>query len=154
VKGWDDLQLGTKIGLLPQAGNRPAFAVEAFVAVPTGGDAVSAHRALPGAALLGQWDSPGDWTIGAELEAQRGADQGVSWFSSLSIQFHPGDRFQGYGEFVLQESTAAGPPQESYFNTGLLLRITDNVQADVHFSAGLNHAAARRSFGFGLALRR
>jgi hypothetical protein len=152
--GWTDLQLGTKIGLLPQVGNRPAISAEAFVSVPTGSDAVSAHRALPGAALLAQWDSPGDWTIGAEIQAQRGDEAGISWIPSLSIQFHPGDRLQFYGEFVSLQSTASAPPQEAYYNTGVLLRITDNLQADAHFSAGLNHAAASRILGFGLALRR
>lgn len=154
LRGWDDLQLGTKIRLLPQSGSRPAVSVEAFTSLPTGAAAISAGRVLPGGALLAEWDGDGPWSIGAELQAARGADEGVSWAPSLSIQFRPADPVQFYGEFYMLQSTGATAPGESYFNTGVLFLLANNVQVDARIGIGLNHAAARSYFGMGLALRR
>ena len=152
--GWDDVQLGTKVALFPGRGARPAISAEAFVAVPTGADAISAHRALPGAAVLAQWDGDGPWSAGAELQAARGADAGISWIPSLSIQFRPADPVQLYGELFSLQSTSAAIAEESYFNSGVLVLLSNNVQVDARIAFGLNHAATLRSIGFGIALRR
>ena len=151
--GWDDLQLGTKIRLLPQVGNRPSISMEAFASLPTGAKTIAAGRALPGAALLAQWDSDGPWSVGAELQAARGAEDGVSWTPSLSIQFRPADAVQFYGEFYSLQSTGAGSPGESYFNSGVLYLLSNDVQVDARIGIGLNHAATQHSFGVGIALR-
>jgi Putative MetA-pathway of phenol degradation len=152
--GWDDLQLGTKIRLAPQRGNRPSFSMELFTSLPTGADGISAGRALPGGAILAEWDGEGPWAIGAEVQASRDPEDGISWTPSISIQFRPVDAWQFYGEFYSTQSTGAVSPGESYFNTGVLLLLSNNVQVDAKFGVGLNHAAAKNYFGMGLSLRR
>lgn len=152
--GWDDLQLGTKIRLVRQRGNRPSFSMEAFTSVPTGASAVSAGRALPGAAVLTEWDGEGPWSAGAELQVARDPGDGISWAPSLSIQYRPWDPLQFYGELYTLRSTGALSPGETYFNTGILFLLSNDVQVDARIGIGLNHAASRNYFGFGLALRR
>ncbi len=154
VSGWDDLQLGTKIRLLPQQGLRPAFSTEVFASFATGAALISAHRTLPGAALLAEWDSDGPWSAGAELQGARGADSGLGSAASLSIQYRPSDPLQFYGEVYTLQSTASGSPGEFYFNTGVLLLLSNDVQIDARFGVGLNHAALKNFFGMGFALRR
>ena len=154
LRGWDDLQLGTKIRLASQRGNRPSFSMELFTSLATGADAISAGRPLPGGALLAEWDGDGPWSVGAEVQASRDPDDGIAWSPSLSIQFRPVDALQFYGEFYTQQSTGAVAPGESYFNAGVLFLLSNNVQIDARFGVGLNNAAARNYFGMGLSLRR
>ncbi len=154
LSGWDDVQVGTKIRLAAQKGLRPSVSMEAFTSLATGAAEISAGRALPGAALLAEWDSDGPWSAGVELQGAKGVESGVSSAVSLSIQFRPSDPVQFYGEVYTLRSNAASSPAESYFNAGILLLLTNSVQIDARIGFGLTHDADRSYFGLGLALRR
>lgn len=156
VRGFDDLYLGTKISLTEAHGAVPALSVEAKANLPTGGDAVSAHRWLPGAAILLGWETEGPWGVGVELLATRNANDATDGTASISVQYQATSRLQWYGEFIGLRTLGGGATVANVhvINSGLLMLINNNVQVDARIGAGLNDEAPRYFFGFGFAVRR
>lgn len=153
AKGLDDLQLGTKIALLPQR-SFPAISAEAFTTVATGAAGVGAGRALPGAALLLQQNSSGPWSAGVELEVSRGAVNPLAGFASLSVQYQATARVQWYGEYYQLAPDLGRAGREHYVDSGLLVLLDNDLQVDARVGVGLNHAADRSFLGVGLSVRR
>jgi len=156
VRGFDDTYLGTKVSLTKQHGAAPALSFELKVNVPTGSDAISAHRALPGAALLLGWETSGPWSAGVEALGTRTADNHAQAVGSLSVQYQTSRRVQSYGEFFTLQPVNAGIGARAahYANTGLLLLLSNDAQADARIGFGLNRNADRYFVGFGFAVRR
>jgi hypothetical protein len=156
VHGFDDIYLGTKVGATEQHGAVPALSFEVKVNLPSGSDAISAHRALPGAALLLGWETPGPWSAGLEAFGTRTADDHAQAVGSLSVQYQAARRVQAYGEFfTLQPVDAgAGVRAQHYANSGVLVLLSNDMQVDARIGFGLNHAADRYFFGFGFSVRR
>jgi hypothetical protein len=153
AEGLDDLQLGTKIALMPQR-SWPAVSVEAFTTMATGAAGVGAGGALPGAALLLQQTSSGPWSAGIELEVSRGLSNPLAGFASLSIQFQATARIQWYGEYYQLVPDLARAGREHYVNSGLLVLLDNDLQVDARVGVGLNRAADRSYMGVGLSVRR
>jgi len=157
-RGWDDAYVGTKVNLGSSHGGVPAVAFELQARLPTGAQVVSgnsANRVLPGAAVLLAWESSSPWVVGMEGLVARSADQGAQVFASISVQYSATRRAQLYGEYVMMQPIGAGLavlPEHSA-SAGLLVLLANDIQADARVGAGLNHAADRYSFGFGLSFR-
>ena len=156
ARGLDDLYLGTKIRLADQTGARPALSMEASATVPTGATAISAGAVLPGAALLLSWGSSGPWSAGIEVAGTRQSDQSTQLAASLSIQFQATSRAQLYGEWFTFQALGAGANAtgQHYADSGVLVLLTQNMQADARIGFGLNGAADRLFTGVGFAIRR
>ena len=154
--GFDDVYLGAKVSLTEAHGIVPALSFEAKVNVPTGSDAVSAHRWLPGGAILLGWETAGPWSAGVEFFATRTAADHVQGIGSLSVQYQASPRVQLYGEyFTLQPLTSGmGATGAHYANSGVLVLLSNNVQGDARIGVGLNRDADNYFIGFGFALRR
>ena len=155
-RGRDDLSLGTKLGLAEQHGTRPALSVEASTTLPTGSDALSAHRALPGAALLLGWETSGPWSAGMEFAGTRRAGDYLQLAASLSLQYTLTRHAQVYGEwFTFQPvGTQRDASAEHYANSGVLVLLSNNVQVDARVGVGLNPGADKYFLGAGFAIRR
>ena len=155
VSGFDDLYLGTKVSLTEARGIVPALSFEVKANAPTGGAAISAHRWLPGGALLLGWESDSPWSAGVELFATRTADDNAQGIASLSVQYQVSSNVQPYLEvFTVQPigtSTAVGA---HYANSGVLVLLSNNVQVDARVGIGLNQGSDRYFVGFGFAVRR
>jgi hypothetical protein len=156
VRGFDDLYVGTKVSVTEANGAIPALSFEVKTNIPTGGDAISAHRWLPGAAILFGWETAGPWSAGIELFATRTADDHAQAVGSLSVQYQAGPSVQPYVEVYTVRPIGAGTGAASaqYINSGVLVLLSNNVQVDARIGAGLNHDADRYFFGFGFAIRR
>jgi hypothetical protein len=156
VHGFDDTYLGTKVSATEQQGLVPALSFELKANLPTGTDAISAHRVLPGAALLLGWETAGPWSAGIEVFGTRTAADHAQAVGSLSVQFQAATRAQLYGEvFTLQPVNAGlGARAGHYANSGILLLLSNDMQVDARFGLGLNHNADRYFVGFGFAVRR
>jgi hypothetical protein len=155
--GFDDLYLGTKIGVIDQHGAQPALSVEAQARVPTGQSAVSGNtdrRLLPGGAILLGWESSGPWSAGIELFATRTADAHGQGVASLSVQYQAAARVQFYGECFSIRPIGAGEGAEQYANSGILVLLSRNLQIDARAGVGLNQQADRYFVGAGVAVRR
>ena len=156
VSGFDDVYLGTKVSVTEAHGAIPALSFEAKANLPTGGENISAHRWLPGAAILFGWETDGPWSAGVELLATRTADQHAQGVGSLSVQYQATSTVQLYGEYfgVRPLGNGNGSAAEHYVNSGLLVLLNSNMQVDARVGIGLNHDADRYFVGFGFAVRR
>ncbi len=155
IRGRDDVYIGTKVMATSQRALLPALSFEVKATVPSG-SAISAHRVLPGGALLLSWEASGPWSAGVEFFVTRAADEGSQGVASLSIQYQATKRIQLYGEAFSQEPIggSAGTPSTQYLNSGLMLLLTNNLQLDARIGIGLNQAADRYFTGIGFAVRR
>lgn len=156
VHGFDDTYLGTKVTATAQRGVMPALSFELKVNLPSGSDAISAHRVLPGGALLLGWETAGPWSAGIEAFGTRTADDHVQAVGSLSVQYQVASPVQLYGEVFALEPVSAGTGTraEYYADSGVLVLLSNNVQVDARIGVGLNHDADRYFVGFGFAVRR
>jgi hypothetical protein len=156
LRGFDDTYLGTKVSTTEQHGAIPALSFELKVNLPTGSNAISAHRALPGAALLLGWETAGPWSAGMEAFGTRTADDHAQAVGSLSVQYQATRHLQAYGElFTLQPVNAGtGARAEHYANSGVLILLSNDAQVDARIGFGLNHSADQYFVGFGFAVRR
>ncbi|MGH7592902.1 MAG: transporter [Gemmatimonadales bacterium] len=156
VRGFDDIYLGTKVNALEQRGVWPALSFEFKVNIPTGSDAISAHRVLPGGALLLGWETAGPWSAGIEAFGTRTADNQTQAVGSLSVQYQAISRVQFYGEIFTLRPVDAGAEIHAahYANAGVLVLLSNDMQVDGRVGAGLNQNADRYFVGFGFAVRR
>lgn len=156
LSGFDDLGIGTKIGLSEQHAALPAMSFEAGTRLPTGGRSIAARKFLPNAAILFGWEGSGPWSMGSELAGERTPDDHLQVDASVSVQYAVLDRLQLYGEWYTFQPVNGGPGNggEHYANSGILYRLTNNTQIDARLGVGLNHAADKSFFGFGFSFRR
>jgi hypothetical protein len=155
ASGFDDLYVGTKVSVADAHGLVPALSFELKTNAPTGSDAISAHRWLPGAAILLGWESDGPWSAGVEGFATRTADGNGQLVGSLSVQYQASPVVQLYSEvYSLQPVGASATTGAPYANSGVLILLSSNVQVDARVGVGLNHAADSYFVGFGFAVRR
>jgi hypothetical protein len=152
--GLDDLYVGTKVSLTEARGVVPALSFEVKANVPTGSDAISAHRWLPGAAILFGWETAGPWSAGIELFATRTADTHAQGVGSLSVQYQAGPKVQPYVEMFTVRPIGTGTASAQYVNSGVLVLLSSDVQVDARIGAGLNQGADSYFVGFGFAVRR
>lgn len=156
VNGFDDLYVGTKVSLSDAHGMVPAVSFEVKTNIPTGSDAISAHRWLPGGAILFGWETAGPWSAGVELFVSRTAEDHAQGTGSLSVQYQVGASVQPYVELytVQPVGPGTGVAGAHYINSGVLILLSNNAQVDARIGVGLNHDADGYFFGFGFAVRR
>lgn len=155
--GLEDLYLGIKLALSDQKGIIPALAVLGQTTLPTGSDAFSSDRAIPGVNLLYSWDLSDRFSLAASTQVNRGgeADDGtLEWAQSLSAGFALGARHGLFAEwFAIFQGDAEEPRAEHYFDAGLTGLITDDLQWDIRAGAGLNDPAEDLFLVTGLSVR-
>ena len=156
VRGFDDTYLGTKIGASGQHGLLPSLSFEVKANIPTGSDGISAHRVLPGGAVLLGWESSGPWSAGIEAFGTGTASGDAQMVGSLSVQYQASTRAQFYGEVFTLQPIDAGPGSgpAHYANSGVLWLLGNDMQVDARVGVGLNQNADRFFFGLGFAIRR
>ncbi len=156
--GMEDLYLGIKLALTGQDGARPAIALLPQITVPTGNEAFSSDRNLPGVNLIYAWDLSDDVSLAGSTQVNRAVDESASsyaeWAQSLATGLGIGARMGLYAEwFALFHAEAGGTRAEHYANGGLAWSVNDDVQWDIRAGVGLNEAATDFFLGTGLALR-
>ena len=157
--GTDDLYLGMKIGLTPQAGILPEMAVIPQMTVPTGGSAFTGGSTLGGLNWLYAWDVTDRITTGGSTQFNQAVDGVTSdfyteWAQSWTIGYSITDRVGAYSEyFGLYPYAATTVKPENYFNGGFTYLLTNNVQFDIRAGVGLNDAADDFFTGAGLTIR-
>jgi hypothetical protein len=158
ASGMDDLLIGAKIALTPQAGIRPEMAIVPQMFVPIGSDAFTADQVLPGVNWLYGWDITEIYSVGGSTQFLRSvSDQGdsyTSWAQSMTIGYSLTERWGGYTEwFGFFPHSADDVKPEHYFDGGLTWSITNDIQWDIRAGVGLNDEADDFFCGSGLALR-
>lgn len=159
--GFDDLYVGTKLGLTEQAGVLPEAAVVIQATVPTGADSLSAGLVLPGVNLLFGWSVIEDKiTLGGSLQGLSTVDDNrhryLTIAQSLTVGYTLTERVGAYTEwfaFYPSGATSPGVGSEHYLNGGFTFRPVPYLQFDVRAGFGLNRRADDFFAGSGVSVR-
>lgn len=164
--GMEDLYLGTKLRLTEQDGLRPALAILPQVTVPTGGDAFTSDRTLPGVNFIYGWDLSETVALAGSTQMNRALSDGggggpggggaeyAEWAQSAVAGFSVGARAGVYAEwFAFFHAEPEGTRAEHYANGGFTWSFGDDLQWDIRAGVGLNEAATDFFAGTGLVVR-
>ena len=157
--GAEDLYLGFKIGLTPQAGVLPEMAIIPQMNLPTGDRDRTDGEVLAGLNWLYSWSINDDVSTGGSTQFNHAIDDVTAegyteWAQSWTVAFSLTERIGGYTEyFGFYPSDADTVSPEHYFNGGLTYLSSDNVQWDIRAGTGLNDAADDYFVGTGVSLR-
>lgn len=157
--GGTDLYLGLKIALTPQEGILPEMAIMPQMTVPTGHDAFTSDRVLPGVNWLYGWDLNDFLSFGAStqgnIDVEDNGDSFLVMAQSATIGYSLTDRVGAYTEyFGLYPTGATTALPENYFNGGFTFLVTNNLQLDIRAGVGLNDAADDYFLGSGFVIRK
>jgi hypothetical protein len=157
ASGVEDLYLGTKLALTPQAGFLPEMALVPQMTVPTGSNPFGSEEVLPGVNWLYGWDINDSLSTAGSTQVNRALDADGSyaeWAQSWTVGYGLTDRVAAYTEwFAFFPYAATEANTEHYFNGGFTVLLTDDVQWDIRSGVGLNEAAEDFFCGTGLSLR-
>ncbi len=171
LDGGSDLSLAVLIALTPQADWLPETALLVGTSVPSGSEAFSAGRALPGAGLVYQWSLSDDLALAGSTQLNRRAagpsPEAIAAFGdaagatdlytelaqSAVLSASLTDRVGLYGEYYVLLPLSGAASDEHYLNGGFTVLLSDDVQYDARVGFGLNDAADDVFAGTGLSLR-
>jgi hypothetical protein len=159
ASGSEDLYLGFKIGLTPQAGCLPEMALIPQMTVPTGDSDFTADRVLPGLNWIYGWELNDFLSTAGSTQFNSSIDDGTSatyteWAQSWVFGYTLCDQLVAYTEwFGLFPHGADTARPENYFNGGFGFLLNNNAQWDIRGGVGLDDAADDYFIGTGLALR-
>lgn len=159
TSGAEDLYLGFKIGLTPQAGFLPEMALIPQTTVPTGHHAYTADEVLPGMNWIYGWELNERISTAGSTQFNRTIDDGsdtayTEWAQSWTVGYSLADRLGAYTEwFALIPHSAGTEPNQHYFNGGFTFLISNDAQWDIRAGIGLNDSADDFFVGTGLSLR-
>ena len=163
--GTEGIDLGAKVGLVPQAGALPEVALITTVTFPTSADLTAADRSgaadrpLPGAELVYGWEVDEFLRFAGSSQANRTTDDDgravyTEFAQSATVGFTPSDRFGTYAEYyVLIPAGTDVAETEHYADAGVTFLIAEDVQYDAFVGTGLNDAADDFFVGTGLVVR-
>ena len=145
--GLEDLYLGAKLALNEQRGLLPATAILPQVTIPTGSEAFSAGRSLPGLNFLYSWDFTETVSLAGSTQANAAVgDENqdyLEWAQSLSCGVALGERAGLYGEWYAFVPSGldvpagfAGKRTEHYLNSGLAWLANEDLQWDIRVDSG------------------
>lgn len=159
VDGSEDLYLGFKIGLTPQAGILPEMALIPQMTVPTGHDTFSADEVLPGVNWIFAWEINDFISTAGSTQFNRAVDDVTGdtfteWAQSWTVAYSLSDQWGAYTEWYAFFPHSADTAQvEHYFNGGFTYLVSNDVQWDIRAGTGLNGAADDFFVGTGLSIR-
>lgn len=157
--GTEDLYLGMKLGLTPQAGIFPEMALVPQMTVPTGSRAFTNDDVLPGVNWIYSWDINDTFSTAGSTQFNRSIDEltgdcYTEWAQSWTIATSLADDLGMYTEwFAFFPSGADSARVQHYFNGGFTYLLSDDVQFDIRGGVGLNDAAEDYFVGTGLSIR-
>jgi hypothetical protein len=153
--GGSDLELDARVALFPQAGWRPATAVEVGVSFPVGSDFATSAGFDPKGEILYAWDFAEVWNLTGNLdfvsETQGDDDHSRSFVfrPELALGLGITERWSTFIEyFGVIDSKAA---DQHSIDAGVLFLVSHQVQLDLNAGVGLNAAAPDFFVGVGVA---
>ena len=166
ISGIQDLYIGVKWALTPQEGCLPEMAAVTEATIPigdgeviNGDDPFSNDEFLPGCNFLYSWDLTDLISLAGSTAMRRGKDDVThQTFTELSqsalIRLSFTEKFGAFNEFFATFPSGADTELPKYFyNGGLTLLLTNDVQWDFRAGAGLNRNAEDYFVGTGLSIR-
>lgn len=159
TSGTEDLYLGLKLGLTPQAGIAPEMALIPQMFVPTGSTAFTNDEVLPGVNWIYGWEI-NDWlSTAGSSQINRRIDDGtgrayLEYAQSWTVAYTITEQLGAYTEwFALIPHSADTAQPQHYFNFGFTYLLSNDVQWDIRYGTGLNRAAEDYFIGTGFSIR-
>ena len=158
VSGTEDLYLGFKIALTPQACFLPEMALIPQMNVPTGSAGLTSDHVEPGINWVYSWEISDFLATAGSTQANRRfddtGDEYLEIAQSWTIAYGLTDNLGAFTEwYALFPSGATSAPVEHYFNGGFTYLINNDVQFDIRGGVGLNGNADDYFVGTGLSIR-
>ena len=157
--GTEDMLLGLKFALTAQEAMLPEMAIVPQMTVPTGSNAFTSDRVLPGVNWLYSWEITDTLATAGSTQFFREVDGGTDdtftqWAQSWTVSTSLSDQVGSYVEwFGLFPSDADTEQTQHYLNGGFTWLVTNDVQFDIRAGWGLNDAADDFFAGTGLSVR-
>jgi len=155
--GAEDLYLGFKIALTPQDQFLPEMALIPQMTVPTGENAFSSDKVLPGLNWIYGWELNDSLSTAGSTQFNRAVDESevhTEWAQSWTIATSLTKKIGGYAEwFGIFPDGAVTAKTEHYFNGGFTYLLNHDVQWDVRGGVGLNDDSDDYFIGTGLSVR-
>ena len=110
----------------------------------------------PGLSFLYHWDLKNGYEMGGATEFRRIGDKYYPFLvvaQSWIVQRRFSDSLTGFAEWFMISPDTPRSHAEHSFDTGVLYKLSDNVQLDGIIGLGLNNAAYDHFVGSGLTIR-
>jgi hypothetical protein len=159
ASGAEDLGLGIKIALTPQEEMLPETAIILEMSVPSGSSDLTAGEVLPGINYAYGWELSDTWETGASSLFTRAVDDETNnsyteFAQSWTLSRKWTEQISNYTEWFMFAPIGADTNHtQHYFDGGIAVLLTDNVQWDVEAGVGLNSAADDYFVSMGLSMR-
>ncbi len=157
--GTEDLYLGFKLSLTPQAGYLPEMAIVPQMTVPTESRYFTNDEVLPGVNWIYSWDLNDTFATAGSTQFNRAIDEVTGntyteWAQSWTLATSLSDELGMYTEwFAFFPNGADTARVQHYFNGGFTFLLSDDIQFDIRAGVGLNDAADDYFVGTGLSIR-
>jgi hypothetical protein len=157
--GFNDIYLGTKLGLIPQMGILPEISLVPQITIPSGSASLSSNRALPGMNTLYAWDLSDSTYFGGSTQFNQSVEEDSTriygeWAQSLTIGTSLAQDWGCYGEwfaFFPYHSTSA--ENEHFLNGGVTYLISKDIQWDFRVGTRIDRYAEQSFMGMGISIR-
>ena len=157
--GLSDIDLGTKLHLLDQAGWVPSLGVLLAVGLPLGSDGVSDESVLLIPTVAADWEITDTWGVGANLGSTHPLTERTTTSDAIRYALAIGRTWsplnddlrtyvEFFGETLTEDSTSA-----LYVDGGFSWLVTPLVQLDINVRVGLTDSAADVGTGMGLSFK-
>ncbi|QDU80837.1 hypothetical protein Pla110_25730 [Polystyrenella longa] len=159
TSGLEDLYLGFKVALTSQDQFLPEMALIPQMTVPTGSEAFSDDRVLPGANWIYSWELTDTISTAGSTQFNIAVDEETAssyteWAQSWTVATSLSDKTGMYTEwFAFFPDDADTAQVEHYLNGGFTYLVNDDIQLDVRAGTGLNGAAEDFFTGVGMSIR-
>ena len=157
--GFGDTTLRARLNLWGDDAGPIAFGIMPSLTLPTASGGVGAGHVHGGLVLPFSAKLPWDFELGAmaEFDADRNASNtgyGAS-FTHSAVLFHPlfSERLSGYIEYVGISPIRLGQTYLAFADTGIAVRLSENLQWDAGINIGLSQKANDFTVFTGLSLR-
>jgi hypothetical protein len=144
--GAADLLLGTKLWLTEKDRFLPESALIIRTFVPSGGEAFTNRKMLPGVALLYSWDLiPDRVSLGGSSQANAAVDPTshsyVVLAQSLILGYTFNPKLAAFAEWysLFPYGAVSGVSPQYNFDSGFTYKLTNNLQFDIRAGLGLTH---------------
>lgn len=157
--GTEDVYLGLKIGLTPQAGIAPEMALIPQMTVATGSNAFTNDETLPGVNWIYSWQISDKISTAGSSQVNRAIDGGtgsayLEFAQSWTVGYALSEKVGMYTEyFALIPHSADTVQPQHFFNFGFTYLFSDDIQWDIRYGRGLNRFADDYFIGTGLSIR-
>lgn len=158
ISGMADLSVGAKYHVANSDDPGPSLAWLLHADLPTGKEAFRGHGTRPSLRLVAEWELPRDYSVGVMPGVIRDSDEAGARYTAGIFGIVVGkawnDRFRSFAEVAMpQIARSRHGGTVAVLDLGSAWLLSNDVQIDAAYSAGLNDNAPDHALTVGLSTR-